>query len=186
VTDDEDALTARDLVPLVGGTWAGLLFDNPNIGLPAALTWSFRFPFAEVNRDYGSSEIFLDVDWLPLPVAGWRAMAGHAVKALGEPAESSVYFFQHHQYELIDLEILEQRGLDIHVRTTLTGDLDQLGIDPIAADAWLHFDGIRVSVSDVTTPESALTRLHAFTDIECLASSAVAIHSAYHFRPVSS
>ena len=113
-------------------------------------------------------------------------MTGQTVKALGEPAESSVYFFEHHQYDLIDLEILEQRDRDIHVRATLTGDLDGLGIDPITADAWLRFDGIRVSVSDVGTAASALVRLEAFTDIEGLASPAVAIHSAFHFRPVSS
>jgi hypothetical protein len=185
VTDD-DAVTSQDLVPVTGGTWAGLLFDNPSIGLPAVLTWSFRFPFAEVHRDYGSSEIFLDVDWLPLPAASWRTMTGQTVKALGEPAESSVYFFQHHQYDLIDLDILEQRDRDIHVRATLTGDLNHLGIDPITADAWLRFDGIRVSVSDVSTAESALARLEAFTDIEGLASPAAAIHSAFHFRPMGS
>jgi hypothetical protein len=79
-----------------------------------------------------------------------------------------------------------QHGRDIHVRSTLTGDLDQLGIDPIAADAWLRFGGIRVSVSDVNTSKSALTGLQAFTSIEGLASSAVTINTAYHFRPVSS
>jgi hypothetical protein len=186
VVTDDDALTTRDLVPVGGGTWDGLLFDNPSIGLPAALTWSFRFPFAEVHREYGSSEIFLDVDWLPLPAASWRSMTGQTVQALGEPAESSVYFFQHHRYDLIDLEILEQRDRDIHVQATLTGDLDCLGIDPVTADAWLRFDGIRVSVSDASTAESALARLEAFTDIDGLASSATAIHSAFHFRPMDS
>ncbi|BEL04014.1 hypothetical protein Q0Z83_022050 [Actinoplanes sichuanensis] len=181
--DDEDGLTARDLVPVAGGTWAGLLFDNPNIGLPPALTWSFRFPFAEVQRDFGDSDVFLDVDWLPLPVPSWRAMTGQVVKALGEPAECSVYYFQHHQYDLIDLEILEQRGVDLHVRATLTGDLDGLGIDPISADAWLRFDGIRVSVSDVTTAESALARLRTFTSAEGLDPATTVSHSTFHFRP---
>jgi hypothetical protein len=120
VTADDDALTTRDLVPVSGGTWDGLLFDNPNISLPAALTWSFRFPFAEVHREYGSSQIFLDVDWLPLPAASWRSMTGQTVQALGEPAES------------------------------------------------------------------ALARLEAFTDIDGLASSAAAIHSAFHFQPMDS
>ncbi|WP_207915230.1 hypothetical protein [Micromonospora sp. 15K316] len=109
--DDEDALDVRELRPIEGGTWGGLLFDNPRIGLPPALTWSFRFPFSEVTRDYGSSQIFLDIDWLPLPGASWRGMTGQAVRGVGEPAESSVYFFQHHQYDLIDLEIAEQRDL---------------------------------------------------------------------------
>ncbi|MEU7873798.1 hypothetical protein [Dactylosporangium sp. NPDC049140] len=139
-----------------------------------------------MSRDYGSSKIFLDVDWLPLPTASWRTMTGQTVEATGEPAESSVYFFQHHQYDLIDLKILEQRDRDIHVRATLTGDLDRLGIDPVSADAWLCFNGIRVSVSDVSTAESAIARLEGFTDIEGLALRAVAIRSAFHFRPMSS
>ncbi|MGI5180318.1 hypothetical protein ACQEVZ_28765 [Dactylosporangium sp. CA-152071] len=182
----DDGLTSQDLVPVPGGTWAGLLFDNPNIGLPTALTWSFRFPFAEVHREHDSSDIFLDVDWLPLPAASWRIMTGQTVKTLGEPAESSVYFFEHHQYDLIDLEILEQRDRDIYVRATLTGDLDGLGIDPITADAWLRFNGIRVSVSDVSTAEAALARLAAFTDIGGLDSPPVAIRSAFLFRPMGS
>lgn len=181
---DDDALTVHDLVPVAGGTWAGLLFDNASIGLPAALTWSFRFPFAEVHREYGSSKIFLDVDWLPLPVASWRAMVGQTARAVGEPAESSVYFFQHHQYDLIDLDILEQRDRDIHVRATLTGDLDGLGIDPVTADAWLGFGGIRVSVSDVGAAESARARLETVTDIGGLGFPPTAVHSAFHFRPV--
>lgn len=181
----DDALTVRDLLPVSGGTWAGLLFDNPNIGVPAALTWSFSFPFAEVDRDYGSSEILLDVDWLALPATSWRTMTGQAVKAVGEPAESSVYFFQHHRYDRIDLAILEQEDRDIHVRATLTGDLDRFGIDPVTADAWLGFDGIRVSVSDVNTAESALDRLATVTNIEGLAPSSVEAHAAFHFRPVN-
>ena len=56
----------------------------------------------------------------------------------------------------------------------------------MTADAWLRFDGIRVSVSDVSIAESALARLQEFTSIEGLTSSAVAIHSAFDFRPVDS
>ncbi|GLY03762.1 MULTISPECIES: hypothetical protein [Actinoplanes] len=182
MADDEDALSLDDLVPIPGGSWAGLLFDNTGIGLPPALTWSFRFPFAEVERDYGDSPVFLDVDWLPLPGADWHAMTGQVVKALGEPAECSVYFFQHHQYDLIDLEVLDQRGTDLHVRATLTGDLDGLGIDPISADAWLPFGGLRVSLDDVTTAEAAEARLAALVDINGLVVPPSAYHSAFHFQ----
>lgn len=46
-------------------------------------------PLAEVHRDYGGSEVFLDVDGLPLPAAtSWRDMTGMAAEALGEPAEA--------------------------------------------------------------------------------------------------
>lgn len=181
--DDEEALHVRELVPVEGGTWAGLLFDNPKLGLAPHLTWSFRFPFKEVSRDYGSSNVFLDIEWLPLPVPSWRSMAGQAVRGVAEPAESSAYFFQHHHYDRIDLEIAEQRDLCIHARATLTGDLDGLGIDPIAADAWLRFGGIGVYLSDTTSAESALARLQDFTAIEGLSYSPTPNSPSFRFTP---
>ncbi|MEU8310750.1 hypothetical protein AB0C84_45170 [Actinomadura sp. NPDC048955] len=168
---DEDPLGVRELLPVEGGTWGGLLFDNPRIRLPLALTWSFRFPFKEVVRDYGSNRIFLDIDWLPLPSASWRSMTGQTVRGASEPAESSVYFFQHHQYDLIDLEILEQQELWLHARATLTGDLDGLGMDPVTADGWLRFEGIRVHLTSATSAESALARLQTATATEGLSYS---------------
>ncbi|WP_200212405.1 hypothetical protein [Micromonospora coerulea] len=184
--DDEDALDVRELLPIEGGTWGGLLFDNPRIGLPPALTWSFRFPFKEVARDYGSSRIFLDIDWLPLLSASWRSMTGQAVRGAGEPAESSVYFFQHHQYDLIDLEIVEQRDLWLHARATLTGDLDGLGMDPVTADGWLRFGGIRVYLSDTTSAESALARLQAVTATEGLSYSPSPNSPSFLFKATDS
>ncbi|MEE6258597.1 hypothetical protein [Plantactinospora sonchi] len=180
---DEDALKPAELVPIEGGTWSGLLFDNPRIGLAPALTWSFRFPFQEVSRDYGDSPIFVDVDWLPLPGADWPAMAGHVVRDVGEFAESSVYFFQHRRYDTFDLEIVAQDGPRLHVRTTLSGDLDELGIDPVTADAWLDFTGIVVSLSDTTPDASALARLRAFTATDGLSYSPGHIESSYRFTP---
>jgi hypothetical protein len=185
-TDDEDALDVRELLPVEGGTWGALLFDNPRIGLRPALTWDFRFPFKEVARDYGSSRIFLDIEWLPIPVSSWRSMAGQAVRGAGEPAESSVYFFEHHQYDLIDLEIVEQRELRIRARAALTGDLDDLGIDPIAADAWLRFTGIIVHLEDTTSADSALARLQDFTDTAGLTYSPTPNSPSFRFAPADS
>jgi hypothetical protein len=65
-----DALRRDELVPQ-GGTWNGVLFDNPSIGLPPALTWTFDLSFAEVSRDYGDSPVSLTVEWVPLPGASW-------------------------------------------------------------------------------------------------------------------
>ncbi|SCL36583.1 hypothetical protein GA0070624_5592 [Micromonospora rhizosphaerae] len=184
--EDEDALDVRELVPVEGGTWGGLLFDNPRVGLAPHLTWSFRFPFEEVIRDYGSSQIFLDIEWLPLPGASWGNMTGQAIRGVGEPAESSVCFFQHHQYDLIDLEIVEQRDLWIHARATLTGDLDGLGMDPVTADAWLRFTGIRVYLSDITSAESALARLQEFTAPEGLSYTPTPNSPSFRFEPADS
>jgi hypothetical protein len=175
-----------ELVPAEGGTWGGLLFDNPKLGLTPELTWSFRFPFQEVTRDYGSSLVSLDIEWLAIPGAGWHSMAGRVVRGATEPAEASIYFFQHHRYDIIDLEIVEQRDLSIHVLATLSGDVDGLGLNPVTTDAWLRFTGIVVSLSDATSAELALARLADFTDTEGLSYSPTPNGISLEFTPTGS
>jgi hypothetical protein len=184
--DAADGLHPWELVPVEGGTWSGLLFDNPRLGLPAHLTWRFRFPFEEVNRDYGSSPIFLDIEWLSLPDVGWRSVTGQAVRGATWPVESSVYFFEHHRYDMIDLEIVEQRDVLVRARAVLTGDRDGLGIDPISGDAWLRFGGIRVHLSDVDSAESALVRLQTFTTTEGLSYLPTPASPSFRFAPSDS
>ncbi len=164
---NSDDLRLSDLVP-AGGTWHGLLFDNPTLGLRPSLTYGFSFRYAEVLREYGDSPVTLDVDWVELPVPSWRDMAGRTVRSprFAEPAEASVYFFEHHQYETVDLNILEQRGRSIHVTVTVSGDLQGLGLPSLAADDWLTFTGFEVSLS---AQGAASTRLADFTDVTGLA-----------------
>ncbi|MEU2615302.1 hypothetical protein ABZ570_27540 [Micromonospora sp. NPDC007271] len=128
----------------------------------------------------------MDIEWLPLSVPSWRSMAGHVVRGAEEPAECSVYFFQHHQYDLIDLAIVEQRDLRIHAHASLTGDLDSLGIDPVTADAWLRFTGIRVYLEAATAADSALARLQGFTDITGLSYSPTPNSPSFRFAPADS
>ncbi len=61
---NDEPLLQAELVP-TGGHWGGLLFDNPAIGLPLALTWSFTIDFKSVGRDYCRSEPSLTVDLGP-------------------------------------------------------------------------------------------------------------------------
>jgi hypothetical protein len=163
--DDEDELRPEDFIG-AGGRWYGLLFDNPSTGLPPRLTWCFDFAFEEVLRGDESGLLGLTVEWLPVPSDSWRHVAGqHLTSAdLGEPAEASVYYYEHHRFDQIDLRLREQQGLLLHASVTVSGDLDRLGIDPVHADAWLTFTGILVSLDSVTSPDAALARLGAFTD----------------------
>jgi hypothetical protein len=184
--DDEDALDITELVPAKGGgEWHGLLFDNPTIGLAPQLTWGFSFPFNDVIRAYGSSPASLDIDWMPLPTQSWRSMAGqHARSArFGEPGEASVYHFQHHRYDAIDLHVVRQRDLRIHAYAKVSGDLDDLGIETIATDAWLRFTGIFVSLSDTSSADAALARLRDFTDTTGLSFSPVPSNASFRFAP---
>ncbi|WP_157746002.1 hypothetical protein [Micromonospora purpureochromogenes] len=179
---DEDALDRSDFVPAEGGEWRGLLFENPTLGLAPQLTWSFHFPFQPVSRDHGSSPLTLDLEWLPIQADGWRSMAGRRASSsrFAEPGEASVYYFAHHRYDAIHVQILEQRDLAIRVRANVSGDLDSLGVESVAADAWLHFAGITVSLSDTVTADAALARLSEFSDITGLAHAAAP--NGIHFR----
>jgi hypothetical protein len=181
---NSDALRSSELVPAGGGTWSGLLFDNPVLGLAPSLTYSFLFPYAEVLRDHGSSPVSLEVDWVELAAPSWRDMAGRTVRSprFAEPAEASVYFFQHHQYETVDLTVLEQRGAAIHVAVTVSGDLQGLGLPSLAADDWLTFTGFEVSLSAAA---AASTRLAEFTDVTGLTGTDGTTPATLRYRPAS-
>ncbi len=171
---DEDTLRPEELRPVAGGTWRGLLFDNPNIGLPPGLTWTFEFPFAEVSRDYGESDVGLTVDWVPLPGAAWSTMAGHiaAGKEFGEPIECSAYFFEHYRYDVVQLRILEQAGTRLRVAVQAHGDVDGLGIPSWDVEQWLEFEGIGVALEGVESIEARTDELAKFTDISGLVADA--------------
>ena len=178
--DDEGGLQARQLVPADGGWWRGLLFDNQTVGVPPALTWTFRVPFAPVEGEAAT----LEVDWLPLPATGWRQMAGHGAVSdtFAEPAEPSVRHHGDHRYDRVELRVSEQDGTRIRVAVTVSGDLDRLGPGSIAVDAWLEFAGIGVQLGDTPSAEAALERLAGFTDVTGLVPDPQPASMAFHFR----
>lgn len=180
---DPDGLGSGELAPAEGGQWSGLLFDNPRIGLAPQLTWTFTFPFREVVRDYGDSPVELTLEWVPLPASAWHAMTGASARSatFGERGEASVYFFTHHRYAGIDLGILDQRGLMVHARAAVSGDLDGLGPGSLTADAWLRFAGISVSLSDSHSAGTAWSRLREFTDTTGLSPTPAPRHNSFLF-----
>jgi hypothetical protein len=182
---DSDELRGSELVPAPGGRWNGLLFDNPALGLGPRLSWSFTFPFADVSRDYGSSPVSLDIDWIPIETTSWRDMAGQTVRSpqFANPAETSVYFFEHHRYNTVDLQILDQRDLAIHVAAKVSGDLDGLGIDSVAIDGWLTFTGIHVSLSTARSAAEATKQLQDFSDAAGLSCSPGPTAGVFLFTP---
>jgi hypothetical protein len=179
---DYGLLTARDLVPAAGGEWRGLLFDNPVVGLPAALTWTFRVPFEPVaGRPAG-----LTVEWLPVPAKRWDELAGLSASsdAFAEPAEASVHHAGHHRYERVRLEVVEQDGPRVKVQLTVAGDLDRLGPPEITVAAWLTFTGIDVQLSGAGDAATALARLAEFTDTEGLAEVPDPRGIAFRYAPI--
>ena len=180
----EDANLSRgELVPS-GGTWSGLLFDNPSIGLAAQLTWEFTFEFADVERSYGSTPVTVTIDWVPISNSRWHSMAGRraASNTFSHPIESSVYFFEHHRFDAASLSILDQRESMVHVVAEISGDIDRLGIDTIDLTAWLRFTGITVALTDCPEDEpAAMARLADFTDVRDLVATTSA--HAYTFVP---
>jgi hypothetical protein len=166
----DDAPRPDELVPQ-GGTWSGLVFENPGIGLERALTWAFEFEFAEIERDYGDTSPGLSVAWVPLPGASWSAMQGQEATGdeFGEPIECSAYFFEHHRYDRVRLRVLEQQDARVRVAVSAEGDIDGLGVPRWDVEQWLDFRGIATDVSsDVRTVEDAEAMLAGFTDVDGL------------------
>lgn len=166
-----DELRAADFRP-IGGSWSGLLFNNPGIRLPTRLTWSFDFNFAPIELDGEEASLGVTVEWAELPrVAAWTAMAGtdFSSESFGESAEASIYCFMHHRFDRVQLRFLEQTGTDLHVQADLSGDLDGLGIPNLSFAAWLRFTGIFVQVEP--RPQSvvdAAASLSAWTSVQGL------------------
>lgn len=181
VADDKGGLEARALIAVEGGGWSGLLFDNPVVGLPAALTWSCVVPLAPVEGE----PVVLDLEWLPLAVSDWRAVAGLEVSSgsFAEPVEASVRFRGHHRYDRVSVRVVEQDGARIRVVATLAGDLDGLGPDEFTVEAWLAFSGITVQLSDVGSAGAALERLGEFVGTAGLAEVGDPRGIAFRFQP---
>ncbi|MFC3742081.1 hypothetical protein [Paractinoplanes deccanensis] len=160
--DDKGGLDARALIAADGGEWDGLLFDNPAVGLPPALTWTLRLPFEPVGGD----PVRLEVEWLPIETGGWRDLAGKTVSSgsFAEPAEAVVHHSGHHRYDRVDVRVLEQDGARIRVAVHAAGDLDALGPAEISGEAWLRFTGIAVQLKGVDDAAAALARLGEHTD----------------------
>ena len=170
-TEPVDEPRIDELTP-VGGTFSGLLFENPNTGYPLQLTWTFSVDCAEVSRDYGSTQPNLVVDWVPaVGRTRWDEMAGvrFAGSTFGEPIETSVYFFDHHRYDAVEVEVVEQLGTELSVRVHVSGDVDSLGISELEVDATLTFAGIYVQTgTSGTNVEAAGELLSRFTDVSGL------------------
>jgi hypothetical protein len=178
-----DAPRPDELVP-TGGAWRGLLFDNPRIGLDARLTWTFDLSFREVEREYGSTPVSLTADWVPLPGASWKAMAGHdaSSEVFGEPIECSAYFFEHYPYDRARVNVLEQDDKRIRVRVQAAGDVDGLGIPSWSIEQWVIFEGIAVQLTGVEGLDEAAAQLRRRTDISGL--SGKPTPQGFRFRPV--
>jgi hypothetical protein len=163
-------LQVAELVP-AGGSWSGMLSDNPSIGFEPALHWAFTFEFREIRRDYGDTECHLAVEWVQLPRTSWRSMtpASLTCSEFGEPIESSVHFFDDYRFDAVSLTIGEQRGSQLHVSAAVEGDVDDLGISRFQAEGWLEFDGLIVALSDApATVAEASEALASFTSTEGL------------------
>jgi len=157
----------------VDGEWGALLFDNPVLRLPPALTWSFRIPAG------GST---LELDWLVVDTPGRHTMTGCGAtsSSYAEPGEATV---DGYRFDRIALQVTGQDGDRITVTATVSGDIDKLGRDPVTATARLRFTAFTVQLSDTTTEAGALARLAAFTDITGLAATPDPRGIAYRFIP---
>lgn len=155
----------------IGGSWSGLLFENPDVGYPLTLTWTFGIAFENVVRDYGSTSPSLTIDWVPAGSAGWTTMAGRRFRGntFADPIETSVHFFNHHRFDRVDLEVDEQDRDLLRVAAVASGDIDGLGLEQVSAHATLRFEGIHVQTEAVRNdPRAAIDLLSRITTIDGL------------------
>jgi hypothetical protein len=154
---------------LPGARGNGLLFDNPTLDLAPALTWTFTFRLRGVGRSDSSSEVSVDVDWVPLPSARWQEITPRQVASprFAEPVEASVYFFEHYRFDSSSCSCYSS-GAQLRASATLRGDIHGLGMDEVHVDDWLRFDGIIVSLNGVTSAQAARAQLGSFTDVKGL------------------
>lgn len=164
--DDDEPLRLDELM-LKGGTWNGLLFENPSIGLEPWLSWSFNFEFEEVELGDEAVDPTFDLEWVELPGASWQAMAGLSASSpeFCKPIEASAYVFEHYRYDQAELRVVEQHGARLRVTAGARVDLDGLGIPEWSVDGQLEFTGIYVQLEGVDTVEVARERLSAVTDV---------------------
>jgi hypothetical protein len=163
-------VAANELIAL-GGTWNGVLFENPATGYPLALTWSCSIDFAPLERPYGSTEPGISIDWLPARTAEWRRLAGLSFTGttFADPIESSIYVFAHHRYDAVDLVVGRQVDQAIDVSVSLRGDIDGLGLPEVAVRSTVAFGGIFVQCSESgTDPDAAARVLSRFCSLDGL------------------
>lgn len=163
-------LNADELQP-VGGSWNGMLFENPISGYPLALSWTFTIEFAEVDRDYGSVSPSLSIDWVPSVASSWNEMAGQSFsgRSFAAPIETSLYFFEHYRFDHVDLAIESQTLDELTVHAAASGDIDGLGLAEVSTRAALSFAGIYVQTKATGVDRDAATALLArFVDIDGL------------------
>lgn len=181
-----DDLVVSELVPS-GGSWNGLLFANPAVGVSTSLTWGFSFDFEEIKRDDDEVTPRLTVEWARLPEGtAWSSVAGLdlACFPFGDPVEASLYYFVHYRYDAIRLSILDQQGSRIRASATVAGDIDDLGIPELTAEAWLDFEGLIVHLPEKpASADLAANKLATFTSVEGLAS--IDRGHNYAFTPTS-
>lgn len=163
-------LSADELRP-VGGTWNGLLFENPVSGYPLALSWTFSIDFDEVARDYGSVSPSLSIDWVSAGSSSWKRMEGRSFsgRSFADPIESSLYFFEHYRLDHVELVVESQTSIELTVEAVASGDLDGLGLAEVSARAELRFAGIYVQTETTGVDVEAATALLArFVDVDGL------------------
>lgn len=163
-----DELEPAELIP-DGGEWGAYLFENRETGVPLQLAWWFNVGFQVVSRPYGLTRPNLQVDWVSLETPSWQQLEGTKLRSdrFGQPIETSLYFFEHHRYSDLALDVLEQESTIIEISVTAWGDLDRAGPSRIEVRSNLEFTGINAS-AELGSAATVARRLSDFTDVSNL------------------
>ena len=139
-------VTADDVEP-TSAQWSLLLFENERIGLAAGLTFGLTI----ACRALADDPVSVTVDWIPFDGFTRHELAGTVFTAeeFGEGAEASICFDgMHHRFDYVNLRVIGQRGSTIDYRLSISGDVDELGIDELALTGSADFAGLTYHLSD--------------------------------------
>lgn len=134
----------------------GYVFENPLTQLARNLFWNLYVEFEPVHLDGEELHCSLGVDWLTLPLQGWRDLDGASLADVQQPelVECSLYLFeQHHWAELKHLKLRQADANAFEADYSIVANVDDGSgqrLFNVHGKATLRL--VAISVSDTLAP----------------------------------
>lgn len=161
-----------------GGSYYGHIFENPRLGVPRALYWSFTVDFSGIRYLGQTWDSSLTVEWITF---GVREFVGtHPVSSASCPrAEASLYLAEHHPIDSWEGQMSwdaspPQCGFAYDVRLNFPGlDRDPVPGLHLMGRVSLQFDGFIIVPGNLspkpTSVDEASLLLRQYFQAPCVA-----------------
>lgn len=143
---------------------------SPAIARLQGVEWWFGLDWGEqVIRDE-ASPVNAEISSVVLPRCGWMSMPvpfEAVCSSYGEPITASLYCLEHLAFDTVRLQVVEQRGRDLHLVGFLADVIEEAAYDEaveVTIDSWCSFDRIELHLGEEPDPDAAMARLERVTD----------------------